>query len=45
MGGLQYLAGKRILLVQLRDRQRKEMGSSSLVCLSSKEEVEMDEPL
>ena len=37
--------GKNNFLVQLEDGQKKEISSSSLVFLSSKEEVDMDEPL
>ena len=44
-GCVQDVVGKKRLLVQFRDGQKKEMSSSSLVFLSSKEEVEMDEPL
>ena len=42
---VQAVVGKKILLVQFGDGQKKYMISSSLVFLRSKEEVEMDEPL
>ena len=37
--------GKKRLLVQFVDDQKKDMNSSSVVFLSFKEEVEMDEPI
>ena len=42
---VQAVLGKKILLVQFVDGQKKDMSSSLLVFLSSKEEVEMDDPL
>ena len=45
VGCVQAVLGKKILLVQLEDGQKKEIISSLLVFLSSKEQVEMDEPL
>ena len=39
------VAGKKKLLVQFEDGEKKETGSSSLVFLSSKEEVDMDEAI
>ena len=45
VGCVQAVVGKKRLLVQLGDGQKKYMSSSQLVFLSSKEEVEMDEPL
>ena len=44
MGCVHAVAGKNNSLVQFEDGQKKEMSSSSLVLLSSKEEVEMDDP-
>ena len=38
-------AGKNNFLVQFEYVQKKEISSSSVVFLSSKEEVEMDEPI
>ena len=40
----QSLVGKTNFLVQFKDGHKKEISSSSLVLLSLKEEVEMDEP-
>ena len=45
MGCVHAVSGKNIFLVQFKDGQNKQMNSCSLVFLSSKEEVEMDEPL
>ena len=45
VGFFQDVVGKKRLLVQFVDRQKKNMGSSLLVFLSLKEEVEMDESL
>ena len=45
MGCVQIVVGKKKFLVQFEDRQKKEIGSSLLVFLSSKEEVDMDEPI
>ena len=42
---VQVLMGKKIFLFKLGYGQKKEMSYSLLVFLSSKEEVEMDEPL
>ena len=42
---VQDLVGKKNFLVQFEYGQKKEISASSLVFLSSKEEVEMDEPL
>ena len=39
------MVGKKKSLIQFKDGQKKEISSSLLVFLSSKEEVEMDEPL
>ena len=39
------VVGKNKLLFQFEYRQKKEISSSFLVFLSSKEEVEMDEPI
>ena len=45
MGCFQSVVGNNIFLVQFVDGQMKDMSSSSLVFLSSKEEVGMDESL
>ena len=45
MGCSQDVVSKNILLFQFRDGQKKFMSYISLVFLSLKEEVEMDEPL
>ena len=45
MGCVQSIVGKKKLLVQFEYGQNKEIGSSSLVFLSLKEEVDMDEPI
>ena len=45
MGCVQSVVGKNKFLVIFEDGQKKEIGSSSLVYLSSKEEVEMEEPI
>ena len=42
---VQSVVGKKELLVQFEDVQKKEMIFSSLVFLSSKEEVKMEESL
>ena len=42
---VQSVLFKKKFLVQFEDGHKKEISSSSLVCLSSKEEVEMDEPI
>ena len=45
VGCVQAVVGKKRLLVQLEDGQKKEISSSLLVFLSPKEEVDMDESL
>ena len=45
VGCVKDVVGKKRLLVQFVDDQRKDMNSSSVVFLSFKEEVEMDEPI
>ena len=45
VGCVQSVVGKKKFLVQLEDRQKKQTIYCSLVFLSSKEEVDMDEPL
>ena len=40
-----YVLGKKKLLVQFEDGHKKQISSSSLVFLSLKEEVHMDEPI
>ena len=45
LGCLQSVVGKEKFLVQLQYGQKKEISSSLLVLLSSKEEVDMDEPI
>ena len=45
MGCVQAVVWKKKLLVQFEDGQKEVISSSSLVFLSSKEEVDMDEPL
>ena len=42
---VQSVVGKKKFLIQFEDGQKKEISSSSLVFLSSKEEVDMDEPI
>ena len=42
---VQAVTGKNNFLVQFEYGQKKEISSSSLLFLSSKEEVEMEEPL
>ena len=42
---LQDFLGKNIFLVQFGDGQNKDMSYSSLAFLSSKDEVEMNDPL
>ena len=39
------MAGKKNFLVQFEDGQKKEISSSSILVLSSKEEVDMDEAI
>ena len=41
----QAVAGKKNFLFQFEDGQKKDMSAYMLVFLSSKEEVEMDDPL
>ena len=45
MGCVQRMAGKNKFLVLFEDGQKKEIGSCSLVYLSEKEEVEMEESI
>ena len=45
MGCFHGVVGKKKFLVQFEDGQRKEISSSALVFLSSKEEVEMNEAI
>ena len=45
VGCVQSVVGKKKFLIQFEDGQKKEISSSSLVFVSSKEEVEMDEPI
>ena len=45
VGFVQSVVGKKKFLVQFEDGKKKEISSSSLVFLSLKEEVEMDEPI
>ena len=45
MGFFHSVVGKKKFLVQFEDGQKKEISSYSLVFLSLKEEVEMDEPI
>ena len=45
VGYVQSVVGKKNLLVQFNDGHKKEIGSSLLMFLSSKEEVEMDEAI
>ena len=45
VGCVQSVVGKKKLLVQFKDGHKKGISSSSLVFLSSKEEVDMDEPI
>ena len=45
VGYIHSLAGKKKLLVQFKDFHKKEISSSSLLYLSLKEEVEMDEAI
>ena len=45
MGCVQSVVGEENFLVQLEYGKKKEISSSSLLFLSSKEEVEMDEPI
>ena len=39
------MAEKKTFLIQIEDGQKKEISSSLLLFLSSKEEVELDEPI
>ena len=45
VGCLHIVAGKKKFLIKFEDGQNKEMSSSSLIFLSFKEEVDMDEPI
>ena len=45
VGCVQSVVGKKKLLVQFENGNKKDISYSSLVFLSSKEEVEMDEPI
>ena len=45
VGCVQAVVGKKKLLVKFEDGHKKEISSSLLVILISKEEVEVDEPL
>ena len=45
VGCFHCVVGKNIFLVQLEDRNKNQIISCLLVFLSSKEEVEMDDPL
>ena len=45
MGCIQSVVGKKNFLVEFEDGQKKEISSSSLMFLSSKEDVEMDEAI
>ena len=45
VGCVHAVVGKKNFLVQLEYGKKKEISSSLIVFLSSKEEVEMDEPL
>ena len=45
VGCVQSVVGKKKLLVQFKDGQKREISYSLLVFLSSKEEVDMDEPI
>ena len=45
MGCVQSVVGKNTFLVIFEDGQKKEIGSCSLVYLSEKEEVEMEESI
>ena len=45
VGCVQILVGKGKFLVQFEYGQKKEISSYSLLVLSSKEEVEMDDPI
>ena len=45
VGCVQSAVGKKKFLVLFEDGQKKEISSSSLVYLSSKEEVDMEEPI
>ena len=44
VGCVQYMAGKKKLLVQFEYGKRKQIGSSLLHGLCSKQEVDMDKP-
>ena len=45
VGCVHSVLGKNNFFVQFKDGQKKEISSSSLVFLSPKEDVEMDEPI
>ena len=45
MGCVHIVVGKKYFLVQFKSGHKKDISSSSLVFFSSKEEVEMDEPI
>ena len=45
MGCVQSVVGKKKFVILFKDGQNKEIGSSSLVYLSSKEEVDTEEPM
>ena len=45
VGCVQSVVGKKNFLVKIENGQKKEMSSSSLVFLSQKEEVDMDDPI
>ena len=45
VGCVQSVVGKKNFLVLFEDGQKKEISSSLLVFLNSKEEVEMDQPI
>ena len=45
VGCVHSVVGKKKFLIQFEDGKKKEISSSSFVFLSSKEEVEMDEPI
>ena len=45
VGRVQVVVEKKKVLVQFEDGKKKETRSCSVLCLCSKEEVEMDEPI
>ena len=45
MGCIQSVVGKKNFLIQFEDGQKKDISSYSLVFLSSKEDVDMDDPI